>query len=281
MASYQEALSKAGYSLTAVGDMLGLLTTVLTVVCGVLTVAAVISGGTLAAVAAPVLAKVIPITTKLGIASALITAAGNSLISSAEKGIVDDANLMGNLAKDVTIEGAKIYIAQKILPVVGGKISKVVAKKLSTSFGKSAGNVFSKAWNPRNTMAKGLSKKFDFKVLYKNSVPKADPKLYKNLSYLQRYSKHVDSKIFEGVIIDSIWRVGSLITKKPIPKSGADAMGQTTKSVLSGYQSKPSAKKTGNNGGAITEDEAPAAPEISTPNSLRNYKPRTAPGLNS
>ncbi len=270
MAKYQEALTKAGSALTAVGNTLGLITTVLTVVCGILTVAATLSGGTLAAVAAPVLVKLIPLTGKLGIASALITAAGNSLLSSAQKGIVNDANLLGNLTKDLVIEGAKIYIAQKVFPVIGNKISKVVSKQLSSNIGKNAAKIFSKAWKPKDTMAGSLAKKLNFKNLYKNSVPAANPKLYKNLSYLERYSKHVNSKIFEGVIIDSVLRVGSLIIKQPIPASVPGFAATSVNKALSTQQNNPAAK------------DSDKTSEITTPTVLQQYKTRTnrSPGLN-
>mgnify|MGYP001339514589 CR=1 FL=1 len=270
LAKYQEALTKAGSALTAVGNTLGLITTVLTVVCGILTVAAAASVGTLAPVAAPVLVELIPLTGKLGIASALITAAGNSLISSAQKGIVNDANLLGNLAKDVAIEGAKIYIAQKVFPIIGNKISKVVSKQISSTMSKNAANIFSKAWKPKDTVASSLAKKLNFKNLYKNSVPAADPKLYKNLSYLERYSKHVNSKIFEGVIIDSVLRVGSLLIKQPIPTSVPGYAATSVNKALSTQQSKPSQKDTDKTS------------EINTPTVLQQYKNRTnrSPGLN-
>lgn len=270
MAKYQEALTKAGSALTAVGNTLGLITTVLTVVCGILTVAAALSGGTLAAVAAPVLVKLIPLTGKLGIASALITAAGNSLLSSAQKGIVNDANLLGNLTKDLVIEGAKIYIAQKVFPVIGNKISTVVSKQISSNIGKNAAKIFSKAWKPKDTMAGSLAKKLNFKSLYKNSVPAANPKLYKNLSYLERYSKHVNSKIFEGVIIDSVLRVGSLIIKQPIPASVPGFAAISVNKALSTQQNKPDAK------------DSDKTSEITTPTVLQQYKTRTnrSPGLN-
>ncbi len=270
MAKYQEALTKAGSALTAVGNTLGLITTVLTVVCGILTVAAALSGGTLAAVAAPVLVKLIPLTGKLGIASALITAAGNSLLSSAQKGIVNDANLLGNLTKDLVIEGAKIYIAQKVFPVIGNKISTVVSKQISSNIGKNAAKIFSKAWKPKDTMAGSLAKKLNFKSLYKNSVPAANPKLYKNLSYLERYSKHVNSKIFEGVIIDSVLRVGSLIIKQPIPASVPGFAATSVNKALSTQQNNPAAK------------DSDKTSEITTPTVLQQYKTRTnrSPGLN-
>ncbi|MBU1106041.1 MAG: hypothetical protein KKB51_05175 [Candidatus Riflebacteria bacterium] len=283
MAKYQEAMTKAGYALTGVGNALSALGDFLTITCGVLTVVAIIAGtmtaGTLAVALAPVLAKLIPITNAISIAAGLLTAAGNSLISSAEKGIVDDANLLGNLGKDVAIEGVKIIVAQKLLPVVGNKIGKTLAKRISSTFSKTAANAFSKVWNPKKASTNGLSKILDFKSLYKNSVPKAGSQLYKNQSYLQRYTKHRDSKIFEGVIIDSVFRIGKLFMGKPIPGSTSGFAGTEINKGLSSLQSKPEKKSP------VSGDKASGgggASEINTPNESQKFKPRKnqTPGLN-
>lgn len=279
MAKYQEAMTKAGFALVSVGTAFMALSDFLTVTCAVLTIVAIaagaISGGSLAVALAPVLAKLIPATTYISIAAAMLTAAGNSLISSAEKGVVDDANLLSSLSKDVAIEGAKIVIAQKLVPLAGGKIGKLLSKKISSIFNQTAAKAFTKVWNPKNASANGLSKLVNFKPLYKNSVPKASSQLYKNPSYLQRYSKHLDSKIFEGVIIDSVFRIGKLLNgNSTIPGSATGFAGTEVNKGLSSLQSKPDQSKS-----STTVNKSD---EISIPNELQEFKKREnqTPGLN-
>ena len=124
----QDTLTKAGTDLKNAGEVLETTGTVLSIVS---------AAAKLAAALFPPAAGAILAVTKIAdvaidaieIGGALMKATGESLIATAQSGMVSDGALLGNVVKDVAVEGAKQYVTR----VASKKIAELGSNALKGS----------------------------------------------------------------------------------------------------------------------------------------------------
>lgn len=159
MNTLRSTMTTAGETLVNIGELCETVSTIL----GVLDL--ILKGICLIPVCAPAIPILEPISeicgtasTALGIAGPMITAAGESLIESAEMGYTSDAQILGNLALDVGEEGVKQavchYATKGCEKLMGG-----TANYLADSFGDNADDILGTAnafWDPKSTLTQGV-----------------------------------------------------------------------------------------------------------------------------
>ncbi len=159
MNTLRGTMTTAGETLVNIGELCETVSTIL----GVLDL--ILKGICLIPVCAPAIPILEPISeicgtasTVLGIAGPMITAAGESLIESAQMGYTSDAQILGNLAIDVGVEGGKqalCHFATKgCEKLMGG-----TANYLADSFGDNADDILGTAnafWDPKSTLTQGV-----------------------------------------------------------------------------------------------------------------------------